>query len=240
MTVHEPVRRDVSARLGRYLLMSGAACGAAGTQFAEAAIVTSAPGWSLVLTASGSAGSILVSSFGPGAALLDSNLVLSARYVAFTAGSNRAVFAYGTNGALMNAPRRFRANDIISNIAQISGATQTMMVSSSRANNSAAFVPQTWGSWQAPDGGSLQGYLAFAISDGASNYYFGYFDVTLSNTGRTGTGLAITLTVHSWAYNSVAGQAITIPGAAAVPGGTGLAALAFGASGLRGRRRSRN
>jgi hypothetical protein len=47
-----------------------------------------------------------------------------------------------------------------------------------------------------------------------------------------------TVTVFSWSYDDT-GNPITI-GPTAVPGGAGLAALAFGAAGLRGRRRSRN
>jgi MYXO-CTERM domain-containing protein len=47
-------------------------------------------------------------------------------------------------------------------------------------------------------------------------------------------------TVSRWAYESTTGTGITTPTASAVPGGAGLAALAFGAAGLRGRRRSRN
>lgn len=140
----------------------------------------------------------------------------------------------------MRGAKRFAANDIIGNIAQITNAGGTRIGLSARATSTAAFVPNTLGSWQAPDGGSLQGYIAFAISDGASSYYFGYFDVTVSNSGRTGTSSVYTLTINGWAYNSVAGQSITIGAPAAVPGGAGLAALAIGAAGLRGRRRSRN
>jgi MYXO-CTERM domain-containing protein len=46
------------------------------------------------------------------------------------------------------------------------------------------------------------------------------------------------VTVYSWSYDDT-GAAITIA-PTAIPGGAGLAALAFGAAGLRGRRRSRN
>ena len=52
--------------------------------------------------------------------------------------------------------------------------------------------------------------------------------------------VAGTLTVDRWAYESDFNTAIQTPTASAVPGGAGLAALAFGAAGLRGRRRSRN
>jgi hypothetical protein len=87
------------------------------------------------------------------------------------------------------------------------------------------------------ESGSVRGFVAFRLVDGLDSYY-GYFDVEWSRTG-TDVGSILSLNIHSWAYNSVAGQSITT-GASAVPGGTGLAALAVGAAGLRGRRRSRN
>ena len=245
MTVHEPVRRDVSARLGRYLLMSGAACGAAGTQFAQAAIVTSAPGWSHVMTASGANSNVFsrVNTFGPGAGLLNGKLQLSVLYgTAGAAGTVRQAWAYGlTAGALMRGAKRFAANVVLGNTTQIAvSGVGTRLGASARPSTAATFVANTQGSWQAPTNGSLQGYIAFAISDGASSWYFGYFDVTVSNDGRTGTTSVYTLTINGWAYNDVAGQSITIGAPAAVPGGAGLAALAFGAAGLRGRRRGRH
>lgn len=72
------------------------------------------------------------------------------------------------------------------------------------------------------------------------SWHLGYFDVTLSNPGGTGTAIALTLTINGWAHDSVAGPSITIGAPAAVPVGAGIAALAFGVAGLRGRRRSRN
>lgn len=222
--------------------MSGAACGAAGTQFAEAAIVTSAAGWSHVMRASGTNTVASVSSFGTGAGLLNGKLRLSVTYTTAIQ-TRRAAFAYAPSPAVasMRGAKRFLANDIIGNISQIAVAgVGTRIGLSARPSTAAAFVPNTQGSWQAPTNGSLQGYIAFAISNGSGSWYFGYFDVTVSNDGRTGTNSVYTLTINGWAYNDVAGQSITLGAPAAVPGGAGLAALAFGAAGLRGRRRGRN
>ncbi|MGA0287938.1 MAG: hypothetical protein ACO3QA_13035, partial [Phycisphaerales bacterium] len=83
-------------------------------------------------------------------------------------------------------------------------------------------------------GGEIRGYVGFeltGLSGGVSTMY-GYFDVGYDWTTNT-------VTVYSWSYDD-SGNPITIGPPSAVPGGAGLAALAFGAAGLRGRRRSRN
>ena len=86
-------------------------------------------------------------------------------------------------------------------------------------------------------------YLLFNFQASGSTYY-GWIEILATTTGVTGTGpftSGYSATLGRWAYDT-SGTAITagqiIPGA--VPGGAGLAALAFGAAGLRGRRRSRN
>jgi hypothetical protein len=86
---------------------------------------------------------------------------------------------------------------------------------------------------------SVRGYVAFRIGAGGSDFYYGYFDLEYSRSGNE-NGSSFTMTVHGWAYESTLNQSITIGAPSAVPGGAGLAALAFGAAGLRGRRRSRN
>jgi|GEM_PF-1922311 len=99
---------------------------------------------------------------------------------------------------------------------------------------------------------SVRGYLGFRIPDGASGFYFGWFDVTVSRDGTghaggtvgpatfqpVGTPSYFSLTIHAWAYDDT-GAAILAGQTSAVPGGAGLAALAVGASGLRRRRRTR-
>jgi hypothetical protein len=81
--------------------------------------------------------------------------------------------------------------------------------------------------------GEIRGYVGFRLTGlaGAVTTMYGYFDVGYDWTTNT-------VTVYSWSYDDT-GAPITI-GPAAVPGSAGLAALAFGAAGLRGRRRSRS
>jgi len=73
-------------------------------------------------------------------------------------------------------------------------------------------------------------YLAFQIQQ-YGNTYYGWFDLG-TQEDQDGN---LTFTIHAWAYST---GSILVP--SAIPGGTGLAALAIGAAGLRGRRRSRN
>ena len=71
--------------------------------------------------------------------------------------------------------------------------------------------------------------MAFRMQNG-SDWYYGYFEVTWNIASGN-------FEILSGAYESVANTALTIPGASAVPGGTGLAACALlGAAGRRRRR----
>ena len=234
-------------RLSSYGAMATAAAATAGLAgHAEAAVVQSAAGWSRTLSVAGNGATFAFSAattFGPGATLLDGKLQLSVNYYG-TLGANpgmvRSAFAMGLAGGALRGGNRLAANAVIGNITQVTSAA-AIMQSSFRLNANSTFQPDpTVGAWQVAPGSSAQGYLAFAIDDGAGSWFFGYFDVTLSNPGATGTASALTLTINGWAYNSVAGQSITIGAPVAVPGGAGLAALAIGAAGLRGRRRGRN
>lgn len=85
---------------------------------------------------------------------------------------------------------------------------------------------------------SVRGYLGFQFNDGTSNFY-GYFDVEVARNGRGKSSSTFSMTIHGWAYDD-SGAPITISAPVAVPGGAGLASLAVGALGLRGRRRSRS
>ena len=84
-------------------------------------------------------------------------------------------------------------------------------------------------------------YLLFNFQASGSTYY-GWIEILATTTGVDGGTISrYSATLGRWAYDTsgtaiTAGQIIT----SAVPGGAGLAALAFGAAGLRGRRRSRN
>ena len=94
----------------------------------------------------------------------------------------------------------------------------------------------TGGSWV--NGGSMgnlaldsKGYFAFRLPNNGG-YTYGWIEWINTN------GI---FSVARWAYEDTLNQGITTPAAAsAVPGGAGLAALAIGAAGLRGRRRGRN
>ena len=93
-------------------------------------------------------------------------------------------------------------------------------------------ISSTGGAWQNTQ--NTTGYIFFHFRDdnwsGESDSYYGWLEVSRNAQG--------VYTLDRWAYETVGGVAAAIP--VAIPGGTGLAALAFGAAGLRGRRRSRN
>ncbi|MFM1889266.1 MAG: hypothetical protein RLZZ565_23 [Planctomycetota bacterium] len=74
-------------------------------------------------------------------------------------------------------------------------------------------------------------YLGFILATGENRLRFGWIEYVNNGTSTT---------VSRWAYESVINTGIRTPTVSAVPGGAGLAALALGAAGLRGRRRSRN
>lgn len=84
-------------------------------------------------------------------------------------------------------------------------------------------------------------YLLFNFTVGGSTNY-GWIEILATTTGVDGSGKSLySATIGRWAYDTsgtpiTAGQIL----APAVPGGSGLAALAIGAAGIRGRRRSRN
>lgn len=78
-------------------------------------------------------------------------------------------------------------------------------------------------------------YLLFRFNGGAASGNYGWLSFN-ANVGGYGNS-SITITGWGWDDSGATiGAGVT---ASAIPGGTGLAALAFGAAGLRGRRRSR-
>ena len=99
----------------------------------------------------------------------------------------------------------------------------------------AAFAPK----WSTDNSsGSTTGYLGFRFQSGGA-WLYGWMEIEvfkdLSNQN------SISIRMNSWAYDNTGASVLAgVGGASAVPGGAGLAALAFGAAGLRGRRRSRN
>ena len=99
----------------------------------------------------------------------------------------------------------------------------------------AAFAPQ----WSTENSsGSTTGFLGFRFKS-SGTWLYGWMEIEvwkdLANQN------SISIRVNSWAYDNTGASVLAgVGGASAVPGGAGLAALAFGAAGLRGRRRSRN
>jgi hypothetical protein len=85
---------------------------------------------------------------------------------------------------------------------------------------------------------SVTAYVPFRFVESSITKY-GWFQVQLTASGTNRANLDFRLL--AWAYNDTGGSINAGQVApSGVPGGAGLAALAFGAAGLRGRRRSRN
>lgn len=72
-----PAASQAARALKNYVTLAGAAAAAAASGSAQAAILTSAPSWSHVMTASGASTFEQVFAFGPGATLLNGKLGLS-------------------------------------------------------------------------------------------------------------------------------------------------------------------
>ena len=83
-------------------------------------------------------------------------------------------------------------------------------------------------------------YLLFKHTDGSSNETYGWLSFQAFVNGGGNPTAQSYIVITGWGYDdsgNTLGAGVT---AAAVPGGAGLASLAFGAAGLRGRRRGRN
>ena len=223
-------------RVDRYLALAACA-GAGGAMASDAAgsLVYSDPAWSATLsTATGPIGSI--STFGAGATAINDIRFsvrdgVVAQWLRFYGQPSNAF------GWQFNA---FNAGDEIGpSVPTASLQTNFFLAQSFLAGTQWAPVGSVnWAEVGGPSGGSVRAFLGFRVGGDSSRFY-GYFDLEVFRTG-TGAGSHLGLTLHGWAYNSTAGEAITIGGVTPIPGGTGLVALAIGAAGLRGRRRSRN
>lgn len=227
-----------------------AATAAVGTE-AGATVVTSAPGVVHTYTLIAGSAANFTTWGAAGAALLDGKLQIAASYArAGMAGSRRA-FARSVSGVSFHVPStpapaggpaaRLSSGQAVNAGLDWAAGLRILMSSYGRVPNDFDSVGS--GGWNLGNSSqtgvqSARGFLAFRISDGASDHYYGYLDLEMSRSGVE-TNSTLTITIHGWAYESTAGQQIVIGGAAAVPGGAGLAALAVGAAGLRGRRRSR-
>ena len=86
--------------------------------------------------------------------------------------------------------------------------------------------------------GSTTGYLGFRFQS-SGNWLYGWMEIEVFKDLANQNSISIR--VNGWAYDNTGASVLAgVGGASAIPGGAGLAALAFGAAGLRGRRRSRN
>jgi hypothetical protein len=222
-------------RIDRYLAI--AACAGAGgiaATNADAAIVRSDLGWSATVQApEGSAP--FVKTFGPGAGALDNVF----EFVAGADNSTRGVAFNSAGPARLVRGSRLASGDTVGSVMPGAWADAAILVQSVNSGGfTAATTYAQWGQLGGTVGDSLRGFIGFRFTSGADTFY-GYFEITVFRTG-TDSSSKIGFTVHGWAYNDQAGQAITIGPPTVIPGGAGLAALAFGAAGLRGRRRSRN
>lgn len=149
------------------------------------------------------------------------------------------VRAHGAGGERF-VTGRLATNAVIGSGANWSTAILGRVLARSDAAG-ASWSPVAAGGWSlTADDTPVRGYLGFEMSDGGSGVYYGWFDISVSRNGLQRGVSKITMTIHGWAYDDTGGSILAgQTTATAVPGGAGLAALAFGAAGLRGRRRIR-
>ena len=146
--------------------------------------------------------------------------------VAMNMGKSVSGFAVGTDGSgllkMVSASqnidlKNFNANSSIAKVAKSVSAASSMSSFSTRIGDFAA----------GSAGEETRGYIAFGIwSDDMDSPDFGWMDI-----GWDGD----VLTIYDWALNT--NGSIHVGQTSAVPGATGLAALAMGAAGLRRRRK---
>jgi hypothetical protein len=109
-------------------------------------------------------------------------------------------------------------------IAKLAMTVSTTFVDSSTSHSNFAQI----GEWAVEDGAETRGYLGFAEIDNETGTAVGYGWMDIGWDGEM-------ITIYDWAFNT--SGSIHVGEISAVPGGTGLAALAMGAAGLRRRRK---
>lgn len=230
-----PAAGKRAIRVDRYLAL--AACAGAGggmVSDAAASIVYSDPLWSATLSGPGAH---QVSTFGAGATAING---MEFRLNSLGGGIRAISFYGGSFGKRGWQATQFNSGSVIGPTTPPAFLNQQFFCVLSRFDGTQyrPIYGVFWAQLGGASGDSVRAFLGFQLGSGSSAYY-GYFDLEVFRTS-SGAGGNLGFTLHGWAYNSTAGEAITIGGVAPIPGGTGLAALAFGAAGLRGRRRSRN
>lgn len=150
-------------------------------------------------------------------------------------GTTEGAFWYGglpvNAGAIWSNPGR--------NTTQFKGAPVTFGTSTTGAINFGTSGAATTTSNFDPQGVGNTGqlwYLLFKFTDGAASGDYGWISFTANVNGFGDSSITIT----GWGWDDAGGTIAAGATASAVPGGAGLAALAVGAAGLRGRRRSCN
>jgi MYXO-CTERM domain-containing protein len=142
------------------------------------------------------------------------------------AGSSWAIATMGYGLA-----KRFNQSSVIGgsisklnpSIAKLAMTVSTSFVDSQSSQSSFAQI----GEWAVEEGEESRGYLGFAhFDEETGSIGFGWMDI-----GWDGE----LITIHDWAFNT--NGSIHVGQTTAVPGGTGLAALAMGAAGMRRRRK---
>lgn len=240
-------QRSAAERLNRYTV-AVSAIGAITAAGSAAVVTSSGPGPVWTASVNGSNGFNPVTgvrtnsiNLNWGDAILNNKVRVELLQGVLLNNSNRSV-----RRAILTAAGGSAVNSRLASGAVVGASIFTSAFQVARVESQAASAAASWNTVVKSDGwdfspgvNSVRGYQAFRIRSGSSDFYYGYFDLEYSRTGVT-PGSTFTMTIHGWAYESTLNQSITIGGAAAVPGGAGLAALAFGAAGLRGRRRGRN
>lgn len=231
-------RNETRRRLDRYI-----ALGAAGVSVgllpcgASASVIQSDPSWSASVTSTGlgnGAGVWAITTFGLGGSLLSGSF----SFRIFQTATFFGLASYSYRNARFDGRARLVGGNIrLGSNVNIAPGTPAYWIPGSLGGTSQGYTsgPGDWGmTGTGPT--QVRGYLGFRAQFGTADFYYGWFDVEYSRNGVQ-QGSTATLTIHGWAYNSTPNAAITTP--QAVPGHAGLAAVALGAAGVRGRRRGR-
>ncbi len=226
-------RAETPRAIKHYATLAGAAAAAAAGS-AEAALhietlnQTMATGTPVTLTVGQNGGPLLAgwgAATNPKFTFVQNSLTARGLYQGVVQGAGfTAVNPYGPGRVMFaNDPwcaRRFTAGTASSAAASWAGPGALLLDQSAG------------GQWENTQ--NTTGYIFFKFQDdnwsSNSDSYYGWLEVSRDAQGA--------YPLNRWAYQTVGGAAAAISAPVAIPGGTGLAALAFGAAGLRGRRRA--
>lgn len=260
-------KRFESARRTQRLAIYSAAGAAAVAQLGHAAIITGGPNSGTGTTASTGAWTYNQIMLSSGTIGLDGQFRLApklrngattARYRVVVASGVANSMQFLARGAGNSVANVITANGLGNQSAQNLGNGDKLATNASicatgnwqsvvamnfgerRPNSwSRAYGPTSAPPWTTSNAsGSTRGYLGFRFKS-SGTWLYGWMDVEISSSGSGQN--TMTIQILSWAYDNT-GQCVMagVSSPSSVPGGACLAALAFGAAGLRGRRRSGN